>query len=168
MLLGRNVIRLAGHHPRLAGPQTWLDCTEGQMDIQKDKQTNGKYSHSSGLRPPTRAAAHKAIWRSCLNKEQYEQYEEVGWVNTTAHVQEAVEIRRNQWGTGHGLNEDMGSYVKTDIWDPILHTMDSCNWKLMLGFFEGGRGPSLDWVFFFSVFDVTVTAVLCLWLLLSL
>ena len=23
---------------------------------------------------------------------------------------------------GKGLNEDMGSYIKTDIWDPVLST----------------------------------------------
>ena len=40
-------------------------------------------------------------------------------------IREALEIRRNQCGPGHGLNEDMGAYVKTDIWDPVLRTMDS-------------------------------------------
>ena len=51
MLLGRNVIRLAGHHTWLAGLQTWLDGTEGQMDIRMDKQMNGESSHSTGPCP---------------------------------------------------------------------------------------------------------------------
>ena len=40
-------------------------------------------------------------------------------------VREALEIRRNKCGPGKGLNFDMGAYVKTDIWDPVLHTMDN-------------------------------------------
>ena len=40
-------------------------------------------------------------------------------------IREALEIRRNKCGPGRGLNEDMGAYVKTDIWDPALHTMDA-------------------------------------------
>ena len=40
-------------------------------------------------------------------------------------IREALEIRRNKCGPGKGLNEDMGAYVKTDIWDPVLHTMDA-------------------------------------------
>ena len=39
-------------------------------------------------------------------------------------VREALEIRRHNSGPGKGLNEDMGAYVKTDMWDPVLHTMD--------------------------------------------
>ena len=39
-------------------------------------------------------------------------------------VREALEIRRHNSGPGKGLNEDMGAYVKTDLWDPVLHTMD--------------------------------------------
>ena len=39
-------------------------------------------------------------------------------------IREALEIRKNESGPGKGLNEDMGAYVKTDIWDPVLRTMD--------------------------------------------
>ena len=39
-------------------------------------------------------------------------------------VREALEIRRHNSGPGKGLNEDMGAYVKTDLWDPVLRTMD--------------------------------------------
>ena len=42
-------------------------------------------------------------------------------------IREALEIRLHKCGPGKGLNEDMGAYVKTDIWDPVLHTMDSTN-----------------------------------------
>ena len=40
-------------------------------------------------------------------------------------IREALEIRRHGSGPGRGLNEDMGSYVKTDIWDPVLHSIGS-------------------------------------------
>ena len=40
-------------------------------------------------------------------------------------IREALEIRKNKCGPGKGLNEDMGAYVKTDIWDPVLHTLDN-------------------------------------------
>ena len=39
-------------------------------------------------------------------------------------VREAMEIRRHDCGPGKGLNEDMGAYVKTDLWDPVLRTLD--------------------------------------------
>ena len=48
---------------------------------------------------------------------------------------------QEQLRTRKGLNEDMGAYVKTDIWDPVLKTMDA--WRIVGG--EGGRtNPS--WV----------------------
>ena len=38
-------------------------------------------------------------------------------------IREAMEIRRHNSGPGRGLNEDMGAYIKTDIWDPVLNTI---------------------------------------------
>ena len=38
-------------------------------------------------------------------------------------LREAIEIRKNKSGPGRGLNEDMGAYVKTDIWDTVLNLM---------------------------------------------
>ena len=38
-------------------------------------------------------------------------------------IREALEIRRHHSGPGKGLNEDMGAYVRTDIWDPVLNTL---------------------------------------------
>ena len=35
---------------------------------------------------------------------------------------EAMEIRHHGSGPGRGFNEDMGAYVKMDIWDPVLHS----------------------------------------------
>ena len=39
-------------------------------------------------------------------------------------IREAIEIRHHKSGPGKGLNEDMGAYVKTDIWDPALATVE--------------------------------------------
>ena len=36
---------------------------------------------------------------------------------------EALDIRKHKCGPGHGLNEDMGAYVRTDIWDTVLNSM---------------------------------------------
>ena len=38
-------------------------------------------------------------------------------------MEEALWIRRLDCGPGKGLNEDQGSYVKTDAWTPILGEM---------------------------------------------
>ncbi len=38
-------------------------------------------------------------------------------------IREALEIRRHNAGPGKGLNEDMGAYVKTDMWDPVLSSI---------------------------------------------
>ena len=40
-------------------------------------------------------------------------------------MREAFEIRRHNSGPGKGLNEDNGAYLKTDMWDPILKSMDT-------------------------------------------
>ena len=48
-----------------------------------------------------------------------------GQLSYNLKVREALEIRRNNCGPGRGLNEDMGAYVKTDLWDPVLRTMDA-------------------------------------------
>ena len=38
-------------------------------------------------------------------------------------IREALEIRHHNSGPGNGLNEDMGAYIKTDIWDPVLNSL---------------------------------------------
>ena len=38
-------------------------------------------------------------------------------------IRESLEIRRHGSGPGKGLNEDNGSYIRTDIWDPVLNTI---------------------------------------------
>ena len=38
-------------------------------------------------------------------------------------VEEALWINRLDCGPGKGLNEDTGSYVKTDMWKPVFHSM---------------------------------------------
>ena len=38
-------------------------------------------------------------------------------------MREAFEIRRHDTGPGKGLNEDNGAYLKTDIWDPVLKSL---------------------------------------------
>ena len=38
-------------------------------------------------------------------------------------VEEALWIRRLNCGPGKGLNEDYGSYVKTDVWTSVFNEM---------------------------------------------
>ena len=42
-------------------------------------------------------------------------------LNCDLKVREAFEIKKANCGPGKGLNEDMGAYIKTDIWDPVLN-----------------------------------------------
>ena len=39
-------------------------------------------------------------------------------------IWEALEIRKANCGPGKGMNEDWGSYVKTDAWNTVFNTMD--------------------------------------------
>ena len=48
----------------------------------------------------------------------------MGMHQYTFCLREAFEIRRHNCGPGKGLNEDNGAYLKTDIWDPVLNTLD--------------------------------------------
>ena len=38
-------------------------------------------------------------------------------------IREALEIRRHNCGPGHGLNEDLGAYIRTQQWGPVFNTM---------------------------------------------
>ena len=49
-------------------------------------------------------------------------------------IREALEIRRHNCGPGSGLNEDLGAYVKTHMWDPVFHKMNN----------ESGRGEGAN------------------------
>ena len=57
-------------------------------------------------------------------------------------VREALEKRCFNCGPGKGLNEDLGSYVKTTMWNPVFHRMRSD---------EVGGGPTLNWVLFLLI-----------------
>ena len=39
-------------------------------------------------------------------------------------VWEDREIKKANCGPGRGMNEDWGSYVKADAWNPVFNTMD--------------------------------------------
>ena len=54
-------------------------------------------------------------------------------------VWEALEIKKANCGPGRGMNEDWGSYVKTDAWNAVFNTMD---WQLVLHR-GGGAQPFL-------------------------
>ena len=56
-------------------------------------------------------------------------------------VREALEIKKENCGPGRGMNEDWGSYVKTDSWNPVFNTMDWAAGSAR------GRGPSPSWAF---------------------
>ena len=36
-------------------------------------------------------------------------------------IREAMEIRRHNSRPRKGLNEDMGAYIRTNMWDPVLN-----------------------------------------------
>ena len=56
-------------------------------------------------------------------------------------IREALEIRRHKSGPGSGLNEDMGAFVKTDIWDPVLNKIGSEQGRLRDRGGGGGGQP---------------------------
>ena len=45
-------------------------------------------------------------------------------LNYNLRIRKALVIRRHHYGPGKGLNKDMGAYVRTDIWDPVLNTIN--------------------------------------------
>ena len=53
------------------------------------------------------------------------QDKKVGRLGFNLRMREAFEIRRHDSGPGKGLNEDNGAYLKTDMWDPILKSLDT-------------------------------------------
>ena len=58
-------------------------------------------------------------------------------------IREALEIRHHNSGPGNGLNEDMGAFVKTDIWDPILNNIGNAQGGMRDRGGGGGGQPSL-------------------------
>ena len=80
---------------------------------------NGKWSHS-GL------TAHKEECDATIDWENPTvlatlQNKNIRTLNFDLKVREALEIAHHDCGPGKGLNEDMGSYVKTDVWRPVLN-----------------------------------------------
>ena len=101
------------------------------------KATHNQQWHHSGI------TQHYEHCQHTLNKDNFEIVKNVQDKNKrrlvyNLKIREALEIRRNNSGPGRGLNEDMGAYVKTDIWDPVLNSIDNTSGV-------GGRGanPSL-------------------------
>ena len=69
-------------------------------------------------------------------------------------IQEALEIRRHNAGPGKGLNEDMGAYVKTDMWDPVLSSI-GVTWFWIIG--GGEDHPSLGHSIVYSMIEFLLT-----------
>ena len=42
-------------------------------------------------------------------------------------IREALEIRRHNCRPGKDLNEDLGAYVKTSMWNPVFHHPGNVN-----------------------------------------
>ena len=58
-------------------------------------------------------------------------------------IREALEFRHHSSGPGKGLNEDIGAYIRTDIWDPVLNHIGN-NWSKL--WVLPGEGATLHWV----------------------
>ena len=73
---------------------------------------------------PTPLTLHPSVRpRKCIGNHDYAGKKQKETCIYDIKIREALEIRRHNCGPGKGLNEDMGANVKTDIWDPVLRTM---------------------------------------------
>ena len=87
-----------------------------------------------------KTAAEKGNWQHSGMSQHKEQCDQpVDWENPVVlktmsgkskkklaydlKVREASEIRRQNCGPGHGLNEDFGAYVKSTQWNAVFHAM---------------------------------------------
>jgi hypothetical protein len=50
-------------------------------------------------------------------------------------LRESLEIRRHGCGPNKGLNEDWGSYVKSQAWTPVFNKLYHCLWGGFFSFF---------------------------------
>ena len=66
-------------------------------------------------------------------------------------VREALEIRRHNCGPGKSLNEDMGAYVKTTMWNPVFHKLHNDEGERRGGPPLIGSFCSLNSGFFYSL-----------------
>ena len=83
---------------------------------------NGKFHHS-GITQHKETCNETVVWEpEVLTNMTNKNKKKLAY---DLKVREALEIRRHNCGPGHGLNEDMGAYVKTSLWNPIFHRMNS-------------------------------------------
>ena len=84
--------------------------------------TNGNWHHS-GICQHKESCSHPVNWEpkviaTYTNKNKKK-------LTYDLKVREALEIRRRNCGPGHGLNEDLGAYVRTSMWNPVFHQMNN-------------------------------------------
>ena len=92
---------------------------------------NGNYHHS-GITQHKETCNEIVSWKpSVLTNMSNKNKKKLAY---DLKVREALEIRRYNCGPGHGLNEDMGAYVKTSLWNPVFHHMSNDE--------RGGEGTS--------------------------
>ena len=89
-----------------------------------ERATHNQQWHHSGITQHHENCSH------AFNKDNFEvihnmQDKKKGRLAYNLKVREAFEIRRHNSGPGKGLNEDNGAYLRTDIWDPVLNTLDT-------------------------------------------
>ena len=86
----------------------------------KKAAKNGKWTHS-GLTQHREFCQKLIEWEpKILSKVNIKN---PGQLKHHLRVEEALWIRRLDCGPGKGLNEDYGSYVKTDAWKPVFNDM---------------------------------------------
>ena len=86
-----------------------------------EKAANTGNWHHSGICQHKQACPEPVNWEpeviaSLTNKNKRK-------LTYDLKVREALEIRRHNSGPGAGLNEDLGAYVKTSMWNPVFHHM---------------------------------------------
>ena len=99
------------------------DTTSGMWEKQRDRSIAEKeqWSHSGLTQhhqhcdgpiddPTILSSAKRAKTKDALN--------------FNLKVEESLWIRRRNCGPGKGMNEDWGTYVKTQAWTPVFNKMD--------------------------------------------
>ena len=102
--------------------QTHRSCETRWKDHERD--VNKGHWQKSGI------TQHHQHCHKNFSLENFEvihtmQDKKKGRLDYNLRMREAFEIRRHESGPGKGLNVDNGAYLKTDMWDPILKSLNT-------------------------------------------
>ena len=126
--LGHMTIFLGDNQTETTFKQTYIAQTNRNFNMRWDEHAHlieRKCWQHSGITQHYEHCQHpfSKVNLQPIHNMQGKKWQKWQKLTDDTRIREALEIRRHGCGPGKGLNEDMGAYIKTDRWDPVLSSL---------------------------------------------